>query len=95
MELDGIDIKKLMNDLTEVALKLSVDYTKKLIEGTAEKDELRHINEIKKHLSFAKKTYKEMNPTENKSKSVFTGELFKKIKAIESSVGEIVQSMRE
>lgn len=91
---EEIDLKKLIDDLSQVAVRLSVGYAQKLIDGEEDKDELKHINEIKKHLAFAKKLYKEMNPTEEKTKSTFTGDLFKKIKTIESSIGEIVQSMK-
>ncbi len=94
-------IERLSND----AMNLSLKYAERLMTETkegdpepAESDEdlLSRINEIKKHLSFAKKLNKELNPDTSKNKkqgSSFDENIVEKLKSIQSSVGDIVRSM--
>lgn len=89
-----IDVPKLIEDLSKTALKLSLTYARDLANGLADKDQLKQVNEIKKHLNFAKKLHKEMNPNSNGEKeNIYPQEVVDKVKKIEKTVGEIVRSM--
>ena len=94
----ALTIPEYIEKLSGMAIELSLKYAEKLIEGTLGEDngadELKHLNEIKKNLNFAKKLYKEMNPQKAVVKSGgLSSDFFNKIKQLESSVGDIVRSM--
>lgn len=94
-------IERLSND----AMTLSLKYAERLMTETKEgdpepvesdEDLLSRINEIKKHLNFAKKLNKELNPDTSKNKkqgSVMDENIVQKLRNIQSSVGDIVRSM--
>ena len=91
-----VDIVKLIEDLSKTALKLSLNYAKDLANGVADKDQLKQVNEIKKHLNFAKKLYKEMNPKDNgKNEKDNPRKYIEQLKNIQNSVGDIVRSMND
>jgi len=92
-------IKETIEKLTDVALNLSLKYAERILDGKNDEldkvNELKHINEVKKHLNFAKRLLKEIAPEKEKSKStnIVSEEFLNKIKKLESSVGDIVRSM--
>lgn len=99
LDLSKENIEKVIEQYSQLAMKLSLQYVKDLSNNVAEKDSLKYLNEIKRHLSFAKKTYKELYETK-KGKDIPTdnvkklSEILNNIKALESTVGDIVTDMR-
>jgi predicted phage-related endonuclease len=99
--MDLIKIDKQISDITSVVLKLSMAYLEKMNEGKldeASKDDLAHINEMKKHLTFVKKLRKEIasQAGESNKKQQASGvptDIMKKIKNLQSSLGNIIKSI--
>ena len=91
-------IDETINDLSKIAVELSLKIVEKMTEAKEiEPDEIKHLNEIKKHLSFAKKVRKEMTILTDgcvkPTKVNALAEMRDKIKSLQSTVGDIVRTM--
>lgn len=77
-----------------MAMHLSLNYADDLINKVADKEDLKYINEIKKHINFAKKLYKELFPNEKSEPAkVISIDVIAEIKKMHSSLGEIVRAI--
>lgn len=80
---------KLKNQLAEKSLKVA----EKQLNGENIADDVKEINSIKKNLTFAEKMMKELNVTVADTNSPLPPSLIKKIRKMESTVGEIVREI--
>lgn len=90
-------IRELIESLRETVLKQSLAYIEKMSEGKHkdDPDELKHLNDMKKHLKFAENIYKQLHPKEKElaGGNRLPPEVLAKIKNIEKSVGEIMRTL--
>lgn len=89
--------KETIDILRKVVQGLSLKYIETLADtGEDDPDQLKHLNRMKRNLAFAEKLYKEMNPPVKGVKNndgVLSSNILKKIKKLESSVGDIIRQM--
>lgn len=88
------DLQAKIKTLERLAMNLSLNYADDLLNKVADKEDLKYLNEIKKHLNFAKKLYKELFPNEDdKNSKPVSLDVINEIKKINSSLGEIVRQI--
>lgn len=93
-------IQQMIIDLRKITQELSLNIVEKMSDGeVVEPDELKHVNEMKKHLKFAETVQKQIDlsngvNTKSASKSVsLSSDMVHKIKQLQKSVGDIVRTM--
>lgn len=87
--------------LSRICLKLSIEYVKKMQDGGQQsEDDLAHLNKMKKHLSFIKKTRNEISMLmgggdlrKQLRPPGLNHDTLEQIKKLESSIGKIVRQI--
>lgn len=84
---------------SEVTMKMSLRLVKAMDDGNVDNDEVKHLKEMKKHLDFAKKTYKELYggiKKVGKTNEVLSDkDIVNKIASMQQTLGEIVVKMKK